>query len=257
MTIQPSLTLIRANNPGPMTLQGTNTYVLRASEGAGAVVVDPGPDDEAHLNAVLTEATKRGGRVELVLFTHWHEDHTESIDRFCDMSGAPARAFDAAYCRGAEPVTDGETITIDGLELQVLHTPGHTADSICVLLPHNGTLLTGDTILGESTTVIAHPDGNLASYLHSLELLHQLTVSGQVREFSPAHGPAVTDPQQVIETTIAHRNDRLQQVRDAVAAGDQTAREVVERVYANVDRSLWQAAEWSVRAQLEYLGVKE
>lgn len=249
--------LIRANNPSPMTLDGTNSYVLRSPNSAAAVVVDPGPLDEEHLQALHNEATAHGGHVALILFTHWHEDHTASVDRFCELSGAPARAFDPAFCRSADPVQPGEVIDVDGLRLQVLFTPGHTMDSVSVLLTEEGSLLSGDTVLGSGTTVIAHPDGKLAPYLESLHHLKELTEHGNISRILPGHGPVVTEPFAVLDGYIAHRLERLQQVRDAVDAGDTTARQVVERVYANVDRSLWQPAEWSVRAQMEYLGVKE
>lgn len=255
--VSESAVIVRANNPSPMTLDGTNSVVIRRPGSAASVVVDPGPDDEAHLQALLNEATANGGHVALVLFTHWHEDHTASIDRFHELTGAPARAFDAAYCRSAQPLSADEVIDVDGLRLKILCTPGHTTDSVSVLVPGEGLLLAGDTILGTGTTVIAHPDGKLAPYLDSLETLKALTIQGSITDILPGHGPVVTAPIETIEGYIVHRHERLQQVREALAAGDTTARQVVERVYANVDSSLWQPAEWSVRAQMEYLGVKE
>lgn len=134
-------------------------------------------------------------------------------------------------------------------------TPGHTADSVCFLVS-DGTervVLTGDTILGRGTTVVAHPDGNLGDYLASLERLGAYQGIAAL----PGHGPALADCGAAADFYLAHRRARLDQVRAAVAAGARTAPEVVATVYADVDRSLWWAAEWSVRAQLEYLGVEQ
>lgn len=248
-------TMVLANNPGMMTLDGTNTWILREPGSQGVVVLDPGPLDEPHLAAVLELARQDGGRVELVIYSHWHADHTESIDRFAELSGAPSRALDAKWCRGANVLSDGETIETSGLTIKVLATPGHTSDSLCLLLPDEGSLLSADTILGRGTTVVAHPDGALGSYLDSLHLIRELVEAGVVQRILPGHGPVIDEPLTVVDGYLQHREDRLRQVQAAVEAGDATAREVVERVYTDVDPELWWAAEMSVRAQLDYLGV--
>ncbi|MFE9954972.1 MBL fold metallo-hydrolase [Micromonospora sp. NPDC005299] len=242
------VTLVRAPNPGPMTLDGTNTWVLRAPGAERAVVVDPGPADEEHLAALAAH-----GPVGFVLITHGHADHTEGAPRLSELlGGAPVLAVDPAHTVGGAPLTP-DTALDAGLEIRLLTTPGHTADSVCFLVGHGDerVVLTGDTILGRGTTVVAHPDGHLGDYLSSLELL--ATYRGIPA--LPGHGPALADCGVAAEFYLAHRRARLDQVRAAVAAGATTAPEVVERVYADVDRSLWWAAEWSVRAQLEYLGV--
>lgn len=246
-------TLVRADNPGVMTLDGTNTWVLREPGARGVVVLDPGPLDEAHLRRVLEAAERDGGRVELVLYSHWHPDHTDAIDRFFELTGAPARALDEKWCRSALPLANDEQIEVDGLKLRVLATPGHTMDSICLLLPAEASLLSADTILGKGTTVVAYPDGALGPYLDSLHALRELAVAGEVARILPGHGPIIREPLRTIDAYLAHRSERLQQVRDAVAAGDTTPTQVVERVYADVDRAVWFAAEMSVRAQLDYL----
>jgi len=168
-------------------------------------------------------------------------------------TGAPARACDATWCRDGEPLADGEVVEVDGLRVEIVHTPGHTADSICLLVEADGALLTGDTILGRGTTVIERPDGALGPYLSSLDRIGEIVSSGRARRFYPAHGPVLCDVPSVVGFYRSHRLERLEQVRAAVAAGDVTARQVVERVYAEVDTSLWWAAERSVEAQLEYL----
>ncbi|GAA1747645.1 MBL fold metallo-hydrolase [Aeromicrobium alkaliterrae] len=246
-------TVVRADNAGIMTLDGTNTWILRAPGAARSIVVDPGPDDVTHLDAVLAEA----GDVALVLYTHWHGDHTDAIDTMVARTGAPARARDAAWCRDAEPLADGEVVEVDGLRVEVVHTSGHTQDSICLLVEDDAALLTGDTILGRGTTIIAHPDGALGSYLDSLDRIGEVVSAGRASRFYPAHGPVLPDAHGVVEFYRAHRLERLEQVRAAVADGAVTAREVVERVYAEVDESLWPAAERSVEAQLEYLTARE
>ncbi|NJP34127.1 MBL fold metallo-hydrolase [Micromonospora thermarum] len=241
--------LLRAPNPGPMTLDGTNTWVLRAAPGEPAVVVDPGPADEAHLAAIAAQ-----GPVGLVLITHGHPDHTEGSAPLHDLlGGTHVLAADPAHTIGGEPLTEpGEHLGGFGLEIRLLDTPGHTGDSVCFLVEHEGqrVVLTGDTILGRGTTVVAHPDGHLGDYLSSLELLS--TYAGIPA--LPGHGPALADCGAAAEFYLAHRRARLDQVRAALDAGATTAAEVVAIVYADVDRSLWWAAEWSVRAQLEYLG---
>jgi glyoxylase-like metal-dependent hydrolase (beta-lactamase superfamily II) len=231
---------VLAPNPGPMTLDGTNTYVL-----PGGIVVDPGPLSEEHLRAVLDQA----GEVRLTLVTHWHEDHTESLQRFSELAGCPVRAFDVGFCIDGPTLWDREKI--DGWT--VLHVPGHTYDSVAFLREEDGVLLSGDTILGRGTAVITHPDGRLGWYLDSLRELKELAENDRIRRILPGHGPEINDPLAVLTYYLQHREERLDQIRAARGAGARTPREVVERVYADVDPSLWPAAELSVRAQLEYL----
>jgi glyoxylase-like metal-dependent hydrolase (beta-lactamase superfamily II) len=241
---------VLAPNAGPMTLDGTNTWVLREPGGRRSVVVDPGPLDDGHLESVLDAAEPVGG----VLLTHRHLDHSEGARRFAEAAGCRVRALDPGYRLGSEGLGDGDAIEVDGLEVRVVATPGHSSDSLSFVLPAESAVLTGDTVLGRGTTVVAHPDGELGAYLGSLRRLRDLAESAEVTRVWPGHGPVIDDALTAIEGYLAHRADRLEQVREALAAGATTAREVVERVYADVDRVLWPAAELSVRAQLEYLG---
>ncbi|MGO1497442.1 MBL fold metallo-hydrolase, partial [Agrococcus casei] len=137
-----AITRILAPNPGPMTLDGTNTWLL-----PDGIVIDPGPEIESHLDAICEH------NVRLVLVSHWHGDHTDAVDTLHKRTGAPVRALDPAWCRAAEPLTDGEVIG----DLRVLAVPGHTADSVAFVT--GDAVLTGDTVLGSGTTVIMHPDG--------------------------------------------------------------------------------------------------
>jgi len=235
-----------------MTLDGTNTWVLHAPGEDVAAVVDPGPLDEGHLQAVLRQVQDRGARVALTLITHWHHDHTESLGRWAELTDAPIRGGGHG-----EPFTDDERITLGGLRIRVLETPGHTADSVSFQLPDAGVLVTGDTVLGRGTTVVAHPDGALGPYLASLAKLHTIA-SERPTALAPAHGPSHPDAAVVIAAYQQHRAERLDQVRAALAAGDadapDVAQAVVERVYADVPREVWPAAKASVEAQLDYLG---
>jgi glyoxylase-like metal-dependent hydrolase (beta-lactamase superfamily II) len=233
-----------------MTLDGTNTWVLRGSaRGARSVVVDPGPLDRGHLDAVRAEA----GDVALVLLTHRHTDHSEGAAAFAAAAGCPVRAADPAFRVGDAGLDDGDMVRVDDLELEVLATPGHTSDSVSLLVSGDGALLTGDTVLGRGTSVVAHPDGQLGAYLDSLRRLRDLAARRVVTRLLPGHGPVLDDALEVLEGYLTHRAERLEQVRQAVAAGARTPRDVVESVYADVDRSVWPAAERSVAAQLDHL----
>jgi glyoxylase-like metal-dependent hydrolase (beta-lactamase superfamily II) len=247
-----------APNPGLMTLDGTNTWVLREPGRSKAVVVDPGPVDEGHLD-LLDERLEDVG---LILVTHHHFDHSETAEELGRRKGCPVRAWGSTYTFDADPVADGEVIDVDGLRLEAVFTPGHTDDSLSLLLPAEKTLLTGDMVLGRGTTVIAWPDGDLGSYFESIERMRDLAASGAVETLWPAHGPVLDDALGVLEYYLVHRRQRLAQVEDALRQLDVETPDlededfpmkVVEIVYQDVDESLWGAAEWSVRAQLAYL----
>jgi glyoxylase-like metal-dependent hydrolase (beta-lactamase superfamily II) len=240
---------VLAPNPSPMTLDGTNTWVLRTPGSEESVVVDPGPDDPAHLDAVRAAA----GPVAAVLLTHAHPDHSAGARAFAESVGAPVRALDPACRLGDEGLGEGDVVAAAGLEVRVWATPGHTKDSLSFLVSDDGgnAVLTGDTILGRGTTVVAWPDGNLGDYLESLRRLQELGAATVL----PGHGPELASAGEAAAAYLAHREQRLQQVRAALEAlgPDADARAVVETVYADVDPVLWPAAELSVRAQLAYL----
>ena len=248
----PRATCLLAPNPSPMTLDGTNTWVIAEPGSPSAVVVDPGPQDEGHLRRVLAEAEAGDRRVARILLTHGHPDHSAGAARFAELSGAPVQAADPAGRLGTEGLPDGDVITAAGCELRVVATPGHSADSVSLLLPADGALFTGDTVLGRGTTVIAR-DGNLGDYLRSLDQLRALAQAAELRLLLPGHGPTLTDPIGILDYYLAHRAERLDQVRSALAAGATTPAEIVAMIYTDVDRSVWPAAEWSVQAQLDYL----
>jgi glyoxylase-like metal-dependent hydrolase (beta-lactamase superfamily II) len=244
---------VLAPNASPMTLDGTNTWIVSEPDSELAVVIDPGPLDDGHLRHVIDTAEKSGKRIALTLLTHGHPDHAEGAVRFAELTGTGVRALDPALRLGDEGLGHGDVVAVGGLELRVVPTPGHTADSLCFHLPADRAVLTGDTILGRGTTVVAHPDGRLGDYLDSLRRLRSLAVDDGVHTVLPGHGPVLEDAQGAVEYYLAHRAHRLAQVETAVENGHRTPDEVVAHVYADVDRSLWPAAELSVRAQLDYL----
>ena len=248
-----------APNANMMTLDGTNTWILREPGARRSVVIDPGPSDRSHLDAVAEKA----GDVGVVLLTHHHLDHSEAAKEFAERMGCGVRALDPEYRLGSEGLGGGDVVEIDGLEIRVVSTPGHTADSLSFVLPAESAVLTGDTVLGRGTTVVAHPDGQLGAYLDSLDRLHGLAESREIGTIWPGHGPVIDDALGALDYYIAHRAERLQQVESALAEltsgtdvdakDDDLPRRVVEVVYADVDPVLWGAAELSVRAQLAHL----
>lgn len=262
--------VILAPNPGPMTLDGTNTWILSApgsdpehptygahpsAQGRGSwpgsdiVVVDPGPEDLGHLRAIANV-----GNVVLILITHRHGDHTDGIDRLHELTGAPVRAVLSEHCRDGEPLSDGDTIVAAGMRIQVIATPGHTSDSVCFRIPHDEpeTVLTGDTILGRGSTMIDHPDGSLGDYLRSLNLLAQH--SGAM--VLPAHAGPLHDIQEICEELTEHRLERLDQVRSVLndLGSNASLSAITDAVYADVPEGVRRAAEHSIAAQLAYLG---
>ena len=254
-------TCVLAPNASPLTLDGTNSWIVAEPGFSSCVVVDPGPLDEGHLRRVLDVAVAGGRRVAMVVLTHGHPDHSAGAARFAELSGGvpgggvsggvvPVRAADPSFRLGAEGLAGGDVLTAAGCELRVIATPGHSGDSVSLLLPADEALLTGDTVLGRGTTVIA-TDGNLADYLRTLDRLRE--VADGLAFLLPGHGPVLTDPAGVLDHYIAHRAERLDQVRAALAAGAKTPAEIVAMIYTDVDESVWPAAEWSVRAQLDYL----
>jgi glyoxylase-like metal-dependent hydrolase (beta-lactamase superfamily II) len=228
---------VLAPNAGLMTLDGTNTWVLREPATSRSVVVDPGPLDEAHLRTVLD----LGAPVAVVLLTHGHADHSAGARRLAELAGCSVRALDPAHRLGGEGLEAGDRITVGGLRVEVVATPGHT----------------GDTVLGRGTTVVAHPDGELGAYLGSLHRLRALAEETGLTRVLPGHGPVLEDAVGVLDGYLRHRAERLSQVRDAVADGARTPADVVARVYADVDPVLWPAAELSVAAQLAYLSERD
>ncbi|MFP5309173.1 MAG: MBL fold metallo-hydrolase [Actinomycetes bacterium] len=244
---------VLAPNPSPMTLDGTCTYVL-ASPGAGeAIVVDPGPDHPDHLARVEHVLADADAACTLVAVTHRHHDHTEAAAGWATAWGATLVAPDPTTAGTAgRVVTDGDVLAVAGIGVTAVATPGHTSDHTAYRLP-TGALLVGDHVLGRGTSVVAHPDGDLLAYLDSLRTVLDLGPDA----LYPGHGPALTeDPGAVLRFYLEHRAHREAQVLGALAAGATTPRAVVEAVYADVDRRLWDAAEASTRAAIDKLAAE-
>ena len=229
---------ILAPNPGPFTLDGTNTWVVGD---APSVVIDPGPDDPGHVLAVLDEAEP----VAAILLTHLHPDHAPGAARLAAATRAPVRAFRPE--EGEEAAADGDVIEAGEVRIRAVHTPGHTADHLCFFLEDERLLFTGDAVLGKGTSVVDPPDGDMAAYVRSLRRLREL----EPATIYPGHGPVVFTPLGRLDFYLRHREEREAQVLAAVAAGKQTPAEMVPGIYGSeVPQSMYPAAARSVLAHL-------
>lgn len=267
--------VVLAPNPSYAALEGTNSWVVRGPGDPVSVVIDPGPQDEGHLNVVHTKATGDGigvpvgdeereptARVGLILLTHRHADHANGAQRFRQLSGAPVRAYNDHVCIAGESLKDGEIISIDGLTptIEVLYTPGHTKDCVCFLVHSRGGsddsdvegIITGDTIAGRHTTMISETDGDLGLYLKSLRTLKE---RGQGKPLLPGHGPDHPDTSVLADKYIQRREHRLEQVKEALAelGEDADVMDLVDHIYTDVDPVLRDAAAQSTRVTLRYL----
>lgn len=258
--VTPSAAVVLAPNPSYAALEGTNSWVIRAPGDEYSIVVDPGPEDEGHLNVLRA----KGEKVGLILLTHRHHDHADGAQRFRQLTGAPIRAFDANYCAGAEPVTDGEIISVEGVtsKVKVVAAPGHTMDSVCYFV-YSGEvepdqlegIVTGDTIAGRHTTMISETDGDLGAYLDTLAMLED---EGKDIMLLPGHGPEGQDLSAYARKYIDRRNLRLNQIREALAkhGSNVDVATLVDEIYDDVDPVLRGAAEQSTRVTLRYLRDK-
>ncbi len=252
-----SVGVVLCDNPSYTALEGTNTWIIRAGEDSRAIVVDPGPEDEGHLNVV----NSRAGEVALILLTHRHDDHASGAQRLRQLTGAPIRAVDPSYCNGAEPLVDGEVIAVDGItpRLEVVFTPGHTRDSVSFFTwtgePSESQLegiITGDTIVGRHTTLLSETDGDLGEYLKSLETLE---TRGKDIPLFPGHGPDAEDVSVFARKYLDRREFRLNQIKELRAehGDDIDVKTLVDEMYDDVDPVLRHAAEQSTRTALKYL----
>jgi glyoxylase-like metal-dependent hydrolase (beta-lactamase superfamily II) len=254
--LSPRARRVTARNPGPFTGTGTGTYIVGHGEVA---VIDPGPDDPAHLAAL--EAALAGERVLAILVTHTHRDHSPAARPLAAATGAPVvgcaplaprddgARVEEGFDRDHAPdrvLADGEAVAGPGWRLTALATPGHTSNHLCFALEEDAALFTGDHVMGWSTTVIVPPDGSMRAYLESLR-----RVAGRRDAILyPTHGPPVTRPQAHVRGLIRHRLEREAQILRLLGEGVATIPELVARIYAAVDRRLWPAAARSVEAHL-------
>ncbi len=226
-----------APNPGPYTGPGTNTWIVDA--GPVVAVIDPGPDDDRHLGALNKRLAQR--TVGVVLVTHSHPDHLPLADRFATTHRATVRRF--------PDIQDGDIVRVGNLNITALHTPGHSADHLAFWLAQDGAAFTGDLILGQGSSMVTYPEGDVAAYLRSLERLAAL----QPRILFPGHWDPVPDAMAKIEEYRRHRLEREAQVLAEVQRGGGTAVELTRRVYGRLDEELMAAAEMTMRAHLKKL----
>ena len=244
------VTRVLAPNPGSMSLDGTNTYVVGGPGSGRAVLVDPGPDDAGHLAAVEAALAARDAECVAVLVTHHHLDHAEAALPWAAHFGVRVAAGSAAVAGPAGRVLEpGERLSVAGTTIGVVPTPGHTQDHLAFRL-ESGAVLVGDHVLGRGTSVVTHPEGDVLAYLESLRRVHDLGPSA----LYCGHGPELTeDPGAVLEFYLAHRAFREWQLLDVLARGPATVDELVASVYAEVPREVWPAAAQSTRAALDKL----
>jgi glyoxylase-like metal-dependent hydrolase (beta-lactamase superfamily II) len=260
--LEPLVARVLATNPGPFTYTGTQTYLV--GDARGIAVIDPGPDDPAHLNALI--AAIGGAPVVAIACTHTHRDHSPAAAPLAQATGAPIigcapltmaddgpnselgradAAFDLDYAPD-RTLADGETITAPGFTLTALATPGHTSNHLCYALTETGALFTGDHVMGWSTSVVAPPDGDMADYMASLALLY----NREDRVYYPAHGPQIDRPRQLVRGMIGHRRQRERQILRLLESGAQPIADMVPQMYRGLDPRLWPAAGRSVLAHL-------
>jgi len=227
-----------APNPGPYTGPGTNTWLLDA--GTVSVVIDPGPEDDGHLEAI--QRALKGSTVSVVLVTHAHPDHLPLAHRLASLHGASVRRF--------PELGDGDVVRAGNLNITALYTPGHSADHLAFWLAPDRALFTGDLVLGKGSSMVTYPEGDVAAYIRSLDRLIALDPS----ILFPGHWNPVKDARQKLEEYRAHRLDREAQIRAELARGGGTARKLTERVYGpGIGEELMAAAEMTMRAHLQKL----
>jgi glyoxylase-like metal-dependent hydrolase (beta-lactamase superfamily II) len=245
--LSPLVRRIVAPNPGMMTGPGTNTYLVGIDE---IVVIDPGPADDSHLDAI---AGCGGDRIRWIVCTHTHPDHSPGAAGLKQRTGAEVLAFDSRDGLEVDGrLGDGDTVEATEFTLRAVHTPGHASNHLCYLLEGERLLFSGDHIMDGSTVVISPPDGDMADYLRSLDRL--TTLRPPLRAIAPGHGHLITDPKARIAEYIEHRTAREDQVlRGLTERGSATVAELVAEIYVGVPEALHPMAARSVWAHLRKL----
>ena len=249
VTLSPRVRRLTANNPGPLTGPGTNTYLLGKEK---IVVLDPGPDEADHISAILRAC---GGKIHCIVVTHTHDDHSPAAKVLADSTGAPV--FGCTYhddgyqdptFHADQEIQHGQVISTDELALEAIHTPGHVGNHFCLLLKEEGMLFTGDHIMEGSTVVIIPPSGDMGDYLASLRLLKQYPI----RTMAPGHGRQILNPVDYVDYLIQHRLKREQKVVEGLrrAAGPVAIPALTPVVYDDVDPAMHGIASISLWAHL-------
>ena len=259
--IAPGIRRVIANNPGPFTFHGTGTYIL----GSGNVaVIDPGPDDEEHIGAIL--AALDGETISHILVTHTHMDHSPGCRPLQALTGAPTYAYGPHGAGKLEQgvqveeggdmdfapdhlVKHGDIIQGGDWTVECVYTPGHTSNHMCFALQEQKALFTGDHVMGWSTSIISPPDGDMAAYMQSLELL----LERDDAVYCPTHGPSIIDPKTHVRAYIAHRIEREEQILKCIDEGTHSIRDMVPLMYRDTPEFMYPAAARSVLAAMENL----
>jgi glyoxylase-like metal-dependent hydrolase (beta-lactamase superfamily II) len=261
--ILPGVVRLVAENPGPFTFKGTNTYLVGSKSLA---VIDPGPVDEAHFEAILTAA--QGRQISHIFVTHAHRDHVDGLARLQATTGAASIAVGRAHLdvpdvlnspsgksfidlefEPDQQVADGDVIEGEDWAIEVLHTPGHAPDHICLALRDRGVLFSGDHVMAWNTTVIAPPEGRMADYMASLARLLELGID----LYLPAHGGRLEDARRTVKAFLLHRQWRERAILQAIRRRGLTVRGIVGLIYRGLDDELVTAAGLSVMAHVEHL----
>jgi glyoxylase-like metal-dependent hydrolase (beta-lactamase superfamily II) len=262
--LAPGVVRLVANNPSHFTFKGTNTYIV--GKGTDIALIDPGPDDVAHLEAILATIGRR--RLSHIVVTHTHHDHIDGLAALVAATGARTAGFGRRARRherqrtspsGSEyvekdfipdlPLADGGRLAGDGWALAAVYTPGHAPDHLCFELEGSGVLFSGDHVMGWNTSVVAPPEGSMADYLRSLERVGERSD----RVYLPGHGGQVEEPQRLVKAFLLHRRMREQAILDCIQAGTNSVRAIVPAIYRDLDPRLVNAASLSVLAHVEYL----
>ena len=265
--LAPGVQRIVANNPGPFTFKGTNTYIV--GTGDELALIDPGPEDAAHLQAILETIGKR--KLSHILITHTHRDHTDGLPALLAATGARTAGFGRrAKERGSVrtspsgsefvdqdftpdvPLAHGSRLEGDGWAFTALHTPGHAPDHLCFAVEGAKVLLSGDHVMGWNTSVIAPPEGNMGDYMRALELLQDRDDA----VYFPGHGGQIAEPQRMVKAFLLHRRMREGAILDCIRDGTSTIDAIVPVLYRGLDPKLVKAAALSVRAHVEHLSAR-
>ncbi|WP_415178306.1 MBL fold metallo-hydrolase [Parasphingorhabdus sp.] len=255
--MEPLVGRVLAGNPSPYTYTGTQTYIV--GNKSDRAVIDPGPANEAHIEAIL--AAVGDARISAIMCTHTHRDHSPAAAPLAARTGAPiigcaplvietdAPRADESFDKNYKPdriLVDGETVPGDGWTIEAVATPGHTSNHLCLAVQESGALFTGDHVMAWSTSVIMPPDGNMADYMASLQKLYER----EDKMYYPAHGKKVTNPRQLVRGMMGHRKQRERQILKLLETGPAAITEMVPQMYKGLDPRLTGAAGQSVRAHL-------
>jgi len=241
------VTLVRAPNPSPMTLTGTNSYLINVGNGE-AICIDPGPAIESHVEALLQQCTRMQCRLASICLTHGHPDHAPAAAILRERTGAPIAAHAASTVPHDRNLGDGDVVGVGDAALRAIVSPGHSSDHLVFYEARERALFTGDVVLGKGYVLIAPPDGDMRAYLHTLHRL--LTEFPDAQTIYGGHGEPVNDPRAKLQEYIEHRHVRENELIAALQQGERSIPELVRSIYASTDPELWPAAGEQLSAYL-------